>query len=573
MKRPLAMVALLYTGGVLVGEFLSLPVTWLSASSLALAAVACTWSRARARLLCLLLVFTGWTSLAMRTAVLAPDELRTLAGTNTEYLTLRGRLTETPAQRVFEHRDTESWHSLARVEVTALQRTNQWLPAFGRVVVSTPGVLDDRFFGGQPVEITGVLRPPKGPAADGLFDYRTYLSRQGIHYELRVERAEDWRLAPSGGGRAPPPLAERCRSWSQAALERGLPEQDESLRLLWAMSLGWTTALTGEVSEPFMRTGTMHIFAISGLHIALIAGILVAILRVLQVPRGLCGGLVLPAIWFYTAAPGWQPSAIRSSIMMSVIIAGWSLRRPSDLVNSLAGAGFIILLWDPQQLFQASFQLSFFVVLSIALLLPPIDTLRRRLLQTDPLLPESLRPGWRRRLDRPLHYLTRSLATSLAAWLGSLHLIACYFHLLTPVSLPANLVIVPLAVLALMSNLGSLLCGDWWPGLGELFNFSGWFWMEAMIRLSEWFAALPGAYFHVKAPTWIGFVGYYALVFGTLTGWAWTPPRRRLSAAAFGSLAAVALLQWNAHRGETRISVLPRAGDSIYVGGGRRCHA
>src|SRR5207302_435477 len=204
------------------------------------------------------------------------------------------------------------------------------------------------------------------------------------------------------------------------------------------MALGWTTALTQEVSEPFMRTGTMHIFAISGLHIALIAGILVALLRVLQIPRAVCGWLVIPLIWSYTAATGWQPSAIRSTLMMSVIIVGWALRRPSDLLNSLAAAGFIILLWDPQQLFQASFQLSFFVVLSIALLLPPIEYIRRRLLQTDPLLPPELRPRWRRRLERPIHAVTTAFATSLAAWLGSLPLIAHYFHLLTPVSLLAN---------------------------------------------------------------------------------------------------------------------------------------
>src|ERR1044071_3802729 len=173
----------------------------------------------------------------------------------------------------------------------------------------------------------------------------------------------------------------------------------------------------------------MHIFAISGLHIVLISGVLVAVLRVLQIPRGWCGWAVLPLIWFYTAATGWQPSAIRSTIMMSIIIVGWALRRPSNLLNSLAGAGFIILLWDPQQLFQAGFQLSFFVVLSIALLLPPIERVRRRLLRSDPMLPESLRPGWRRRLDRPLRYVTSSLATSLAAWLGSLPLIAWYFHL------------------------------------------------------------------------------------------------------------------------------------------------
>src|SRR5207249_11254791 len=155
-------------------------------------------------------------------------------------------------------------------------------------------------------------------------------------------------------------------TWPQNPVQRGVPEQDDALLLAWAMALGWTTALTGDVSQPFMRTGTMHIFAISGLHIALIAGILVALLRLLQVPRGACGWLVIPLIWFYTAATGWQPSAIRSTIMMTVIIVGWALKRPSDLLNSLAAAGFIILLWDPQQLFQASFQLSFFVLLSIA---------------------------------------------------------------------------------------------------------------------------------------------------------------------------------------------------------------
>ena len=155
------------------------------------------------------------------------------------------------------------------------------------------------------------------------------------------------------------------------ALPICLPVEDEELRLLWAMTLGWKTALTDEVSEPFMRSGTMHIFAISGLHIALIAGILVAVLRAAQLPRGACGALIVPVIWFYTAATGWQSSAIRSTIMMTVIIAGWSLRRPSNLLNSLAASGFIILVWEPSQLFQASFQLSFFVVLSIALLLPP----------------------------------------------------------------------------------------------------------------------------------------------------------------------------------------------------------
>ncbi len=425
MNRPLAIVALLYVGGVLLGGFLSLRLPWLFAFSLGLAGATFVWSAARVYLLALLAVLTGWTNLETRTAVISPCDLRTLVGTNVEFVTLRGALCDTPSQRVYEHRDKESWRTLARLEVAALQRDAHWQPAFGRVAVATPGILGTNFFGGQTVEVTGVIRLPKGPAAEGLFDYRTYLSRQGTYYQLQVEGPNDWRTVPTGGRSPRPPLSDRFRNWSQMTLSAGLPNEDESLHLLWAMALGWTTALTDEVSEPFMRSGTMHIFAISGLHIALIAGILVSLLRVLRIPRSLCGWLVIPLIWFYTAATGWQSSAIRSTIMMSVIIVGWAIKRPSDLLNSLAAAGFIILLWDPQQLFQASFQLSFFVVLSIALLMPPIERLRQRLLQPDPLLPPELRPRWRRWLDGPIRFLTRSFATSLAARVARLAAVDC----------------------------------------------------------------------------------------------------------------------------------------------------
>src|SRR5437762_5266247 len=565
MNRPLASVAGLYLAGVLLGEFLSPPWPYLCAGSLALAAAAFLRAAARVRLICLLLPLAGWTNMVTRTAVLSPFDLRALVGANLEHLTLRGALSETHSQRVYVHRDGESWHTLARLEVTALRRGTNWQSACGRVAVTTPGVLDAPFFGGQIVEVTGVISPPKGPAATGLFDYRTYLRRQGIYHQLRVESTNDWSVARSGAGPARPPLADRFRNWSQATLGRGLPEQDESLRLLWAMALGWTTALTDEVSEPFMRTGTMHIFAISGLHIALLSGVLVELLRVLQIPRGLCGWLVIPLIWFYTAATGWQPSAIRSTIMMSVVIVGWALKRPSNLLNSLAAAGFILLLWDPQQLFQAGFQLSFFVVLSIALLLPPIDRIRERLLGSDPLLPPELRPRWRRRLDGPIHFVTTSFATSLAAWLGSLPLIACYFHLFTPISLLANLVIVPLSSLALACNLGSLLTA-WWPWLNELFNHSGWFWMEAMIKLSDWFATLPAAFVYVPAPAWIEFIAYYTLLFGTMTGWLLAPSRRLWTGVGVCALAVGALVHWQNHRPDTRITVLPLSGgDSIFV--------
>ena len=115
--------------------------------------------------------------------------------------------------------------------------------------------------------------------------------------------------------------------------------------------------------------------------------------------------------------------------MLTVVIMGWVLRRPSDLVNSLFAAALIILLWEPRQLFQAGFQLSFFVVLCIILTLPGLRELGRRLSAPDPLLPDELRPRWQKTLRVPALFVGDLSLTSLAAWIGCLPLVAYYFHI------------------------------------------------------------------------------------------------------------------------------------------------
>src|SRR6266540_2228787 len=153
MNRPLAFVALLYVSGVLLGGLLSLRLPWLFALSLGLAGASFVWRAARVYLLSLLVVLTGWTNLATRTAVISPCDLRTLIGTNLALVVLRGTLCDTPTQRVYEHRDKETWRTLARIDVSALQRDERWQPAFGRVAVTLPGLLDTNFFGGLTVDV------------------------------------------------------------------------------------------------------------------------------------------------------------------------------------------------------------------------------------------------------------------------------------------------------------------------------------------------------------------------------------------------------------------------------------
>lgn len=565
LKRPLAVISLVYGAGLISGEYARPPLIVLLGASLALLICALLWRAARPWLLWPLLFWIGLTNLVCRSAIVSPIDLRLSQGDQPAIVSIRGALCATPTERIYVQDEKVSSRSLARIQVSECCPLRKgWQPASGEILVVTPGELPAGFFASQRVEVAGVLAPPPGPVAEGLFDYRAYLRHKGIYYQLKTDSADDWRLLSSG---RIPPLSDRFIAWARRTLARDLPQEDEALHLLWAMTLGWT-GMPNDFYEPFMRSGTMHIFAISGLHIALIAGLLVSLLRALRVPRFWCGWLVIPLIWFYTGATGWQPSAIRSVIMMTLIIGGWALSRPTDLINSLAAAAFIILVWDPHQLFGASFQLSFFVVLSLGLLAPPIERVRDRWLRHDPLLPEQLVPGWKRGAHKSLRWLTTSLAVSVAAWLGSLPLTANYFHLFSPVTLLANLVIVPLSSCALACNMGSLLCAPWFPWASQLFNHSAWFWMSSMIWMSNWSTALPSAYLYVPAFSWPGLTLYYLALSGALGGWWLAAKRRYWFLAALAFLAGATIWHWQIARRCDTLSILPvNGGFTVFARG------
>ena len=242
MTRPLASVALAYAGGLLLGDWLQPPWWLLCAVSLALAALVLICGPWRKWLLWPLVILAGWTNLVCRTAILSPHDLRVSQRESAEIVTIRGRLCETPDQRIYIRDELEISRCLAQVDVAEILRQSaQWQPAYGRVLVLTPGIPQKDWFTGQEVEITGVLALPPGPLAEGLFDYRTYLCRQGIYYQLKCESTNDWRVLSL---KREPPLSDQFLAWGQRTLARGLPAQDESLRLLWAMTLGWTTGLT-----------------------------------------------------------------------------------------------------------------------------------------------------------------------------------------------------------------------------------------------------------------------------------------------------------------------------------------
>ncbi len=509
MKQPLLLPAVSFALGIAAGwqQSIPLPLLFVTAFALFIAAMICPgW---RVCLISPLFLTVGWLHVCATVEIVSPNDHRLLISERPALTTFRGTLMESPVLRVSGEDRPKNPRWRVRMKLKQARIVDKWERVNGNVIVFTPGLPGTNLFAGTEVEVFGVSKRPPSAPFPGLFDYGEKLRRQGIYFQLETEGIADWKILSQSKRM---PLHESFRNWAQAQFADGLPGEDRSLRLLWAMVLGWRTGLTDEVTEPFMRSGTMHIFAISGLHIALISGIMISLLRVLQIPRGICGIIVVPALWFYCAATGWQASATRATLMMTIIVGGWALKRPTDLLNSICAAALIILAWNPLQLMQASFQLSFSVVTTIALLLPRFDPLKERLFSTDPFLPDDLLPARKKAGLWFGRIVFSSVVISLTAWLGSLPLIAYYFHLFTPGSLIANPFVVLFAALAIMSALGALVMAIIAPPIAIIFNHSAWFWVSCQSWVSERVTQLPGAWWYVRSPELWELTLYYAVL-------------------------------------------------------------
>ena len=449
------------------------------------------------------IVATGMVLYSARYRISSEHDLRTQLSGEPELVSVRGRISQTPSQRDFYSSTNVLVSTHSVIDASEILRGKQWFPAAGRIASRTRGELSEEFVEGRQVEVMGVIERPPRAAAPGLFDYRAYLHNQRIFFQLKSDSTNDWQLL----SREPVPLTEKFRRWAQHQLQRGLPH-DENLDLILAMTLGLRSTLSGEAGEPFIRTGTMHIFAVSGLHVACIAGFILYALQWCGLSREKAGLITVPLIWFYTLATGWQSSAIRAALMFSVIIAGRVLKRPSDLLNSTAAAAVLILLFQPEQLFQAGFQLSFVVVTSLALFIPAIQSFNPSFLQPDPLLPRPVWPRWRLWAAPCVRMVGMMTAVSIASWLGSFPLTAYYFNIVTISSFVANLIAVPLSSVALACTVFSLLI----PPAGPLFNYLSWAFMFHTVQFTRFCAEIPLSYFYVPKPNTLFFLFYFTAV-------------------------------------------------------------
>lgn len=345
--------------------------------------------------------------------------------------------------------------------------------------------------------LEGRLRLPFPPTNPGQFDSAAYALRQGFVAELDVRKAtlieaDRWPVYTVFLQ-----MAQLSREWIQQKLAAGIEGEEDALALIHGMALGVTDETSADIQRPFKNTGTLHIFSVSGLHVALISTIGLVCLGAFGMKRTAALFFVIPGVFAYAFITGWRPSAARSAIMVTVFLAAGLFDRKSRIENSLGASAFMLLAMDTQQLFTAGFQLSFGVLYAIALLDRPLVRLAGRWMRMDPFLPPQLAGLRQRQWVALKQKVIGGMCVSTAATAGSLPLMLWHFSLATPVSVIANSLLVPLAfgvliLVCLSIALAVLQLG----GALVLANNANWLLASMMLGGAKMFAALPGAWFH-----------------------------------------------------------------------------
>jgi competence protein ComEC len=307
--------------------------------------------------------------------------------------------------------------------------------------------------------------------------YQSYLFRRDIFLSLNQGTV----LHPRRPAGPVEQLRQRLYRASQQLLNHGSRSPEDPGNVLASMLLGNRSLLTDDRIELYRRTGTYHLFAVSGLHVGSVALCLVFICRLGRLRGGWQVIPVLAATWGYVWLTGSSPSAVRAGIMISCIALSRCLLRQPHIFPALVLSAWLVLLWQPTQLFHLGFQLSYGVVASIVLVgLPLARELRTRLNRRAVMLPGSLQR--QRVLLKSLLWCSDLACVSLSAGLASMPLIIQHFGLFTPAGVVLGILLNPLATACVMTGSITLMAA---PLIGT--GLAGWLAMAAwpVIRLME----------------------------------------------------------------------------------------
>ena len=345
---------------------------------------------------------------------------------------------------------------------------------------------------GAVVRAKGSFRPLPEPRNPGEFDRGEWMRRQGV---AAVFHATQTAGETSTGALAA--LGARIRHGFRARVTAGLAEDSRQADVIRAVVIGEQPPDEVDLMAAFRNSGSLHVFSVSGLHVAMVGGIGWLALSLAHVPRRRALPLLIALVFGYAWITGHSAPAVRSAWMAAVFLGAFGFRRKPDLLNALGAVLLGAMLWDGRLLFQPGVQLSYGVVAAIAVGTSWAAARFAWMDRPELYLPMQLMSRWRKFLLDLRRKTAGTLAVSVAAGVGSAPLTAFHFGLVTPVSVLASLVLVPLVFILLSTALLSAALFSVAPPVARGLNQLNGVVADGCVLAARGFAAIPGGHFTV----------------------------------------------------------------------------
>ena len=507
--RPLLWVTICFGGGIVLGACVPVPVSALYGSAaVCLILSVLSFHKPRGFFIFIFIAFVFLGAVHLRTHEIlparhisriakfyygAPVLLEGVVASDVE-LRQRGNASQ---------REPTGRKTTFRLEVKRLKGKRGWQKSQGEVLVDLFRAQDIHY--GDYLAIEGKLHRPFNFSTDRKFSYRDYLERKGIRFILSVKKEGRLEVLAKNRGNLFHHYVIRFKNRLSAILaahfigaERGIME---------GFLLGDRYNIPQHINELFQMAGVVHILAISGFNVGIVAYATFLFLKMF--PLGRRGHYILTIMLLaaYAILTGAQPPVVRATIMATVFLAGFILEREPESVNTLSCAALFILFVNPVNLFDVGFQLSFVSVLAIIVFYPKCASAFLRF--TGKNSDGNKTAGAAMFL---LKYIGQSFVLSFCAYLGVAVLVAYYFEFVTPVAILANLAVIPLASLIVILGIGLLWTGLALPGAAFLFADCIRVLLALMVKTVFWCVQIPGAYFRVpQVPVFVVILYYLVL--------------------------------------------------------------
>jgi len=332
---------------------------------------------------------------------------------------------------------------------------------------------------GQSLILEGNLYRPFSRFNSSMQGYRDYLGNQDIRLLMNVSsEANIVRLNKDEGF-----MLKRFALRLEAKMEGIISQHTSSLTaaILDAMVLGEKKNIPRFLNYAMMKSGTVHILVVSGFNVGIVSFVIILLLKLIRLPRRLRFCVAIPCLVIYCLMTGSSNPVVRATVMAIVFMAGFLLKREPDIYNSLSVAGLFILLQNPRQLFDIGFQLSFVSVISIVYIYPRIKSL----------LPIKCFK------IQCVKFLLDGFLVSFSAWLGTMGFIAHYFKMFSPITVLANILIVPLATLITLCGFSLIFISLINSSLAPFFASTSDLLVVLLLKINAFLINLPAAYFNI----------------------------------------------------------------------------